>query len=171
MDEIFTLCAQFMTGEDLKYAPLLSNIGKSFETENNIQFIRSLDICLQSTIGQQYFYRYLKQNFCDETVIFLQLLNKFKSQTNTIQMYMIARDITKTSIEPNSNFAINVSYGCRNNILQCMKEFQQIFEAKQPLSINGDFFTEAEYEIYLLLLNNHWTKFVHTIKMLHAKSF
>eukprot|EP01084_Bolivina_argentea_P134077 236569_1 len=32
MDEIFTLCAQFMTGEDLKYAPLLSNIGKSFET-------------------------------------------------------------------------------------------------------------------------------------------
>ena len=104
-----------MTGQDLKYSSHLNDIATSFGN-NNIQFLQSLDICLKSSIGNEYFTRFLQQTWCDEIAIFLQSISRFKKQLSNKQRFIVARDIIKISIKPSATFSINISYECRNKV-------------------------------------------------------
>lgn len=117
MDEIFTLAAQIMTGEDLKKSIKLNDILQSFANEDDIEFTKDLDQCLESTIGREYLYTFLQQTFCDEMVLFLQTIHKFKKQLIPVQRFMIARQIKKISIDPKATFTLNISYECRQNVI------------------------------------------------------
>eukprot|EP01084_Bolivina_argentea_P169505 293825_1 len=125
-DEIFTLAAQIMTGQDLKTSYHLNDIAQSFENEN-ITFLQSVDICLKSPIGTEYLSRYLQQTWCDEIALFLQSISKFKQQTNDKARFIVARDITKTSIKPTATFCINISYECRQKSLNNMRFLEETF--------------------------------------------
>ena len=115
MDEIFTLAAQIMTGQDIKYSSHLNDIVSSLGAENII-FIQNLDNCLKSNIGREYLYRYLSQTWCEELGMFLQCLFRFKNQTCPKARFMIARNIVKTSIQPHATFSVNISYETRQNV-------------------------------------------------------
>lgn len=118
MDEIFTLAAQIMTGQDIKHSSHLNDIVSSFGTEH-IVFLQSLDKCLGSNIGREYLYRYLSQTWCEELAIFLQSLHRFKTQICPKARFMIARNICKTSIQSYATFTINISYETRQ-FVECL---------------------------------------------------
>lgn len=119
MDEIFTLAAQIMTGEDINTSSFTTTkfheISRSFGSLD-IEFIKDLSQCLNSTIGREYLYRFLQQTWCDEIAIFLQIIAKFKKQLTPVQRFMIARDIIRTSIITKATFTLNISFECRQNV-------------------------------------------------------
>merc|ERR1712241_380709 len=106
-DEIFTYSTQLMTGRDLK----------TLDPLQNVEFLSSLRICINCEIGKEYLFRYLSQRYCDEMVIFLHLLSKYKAASNNQTRLLIAKDITKICIDPQGVFAIKISYECRQKIL------------------------------------------------------
>eukprot|EP01084_Bolivina_argentea_P175980 304615_1 len=123
MDEIFTLSAQIMTGQNLKNALHLHDLSKQFQGKD-IPFLANLDACLKCTIGKEYLYRYLAQTWCDEMVIFEQSMRRFKQAMSDKERFMIARDITKTCIKPTASFALNLSYEHRINAMSSMTELE-----------------------------------------------
>jgi len=170
MDEIFGLAAQLMTGQDLKNASKLNEIHKSFSDAKEIEFLRNLHECLASTIGREYLYSYLKQTWCEEIVLFLQTVSKFKKAFTPIQRFRLARQIDKVSIRPQADFALNISYECRQNAMNAMRELEKEFASKAPLQIDADLFIQVEQETYRLIHDNHWYLFVDQIKTLQSKS-
>ena len=121
MDEIFTLAAQIMTGEDINTSSCTTKfheISRSFGSLD-IDFIKDLHQCLNSTIGWEYLYRYLQQTWCDEIAMFLQIVAKFKTQLTPVQRFMIARDIVSTSIDSESDTTLNISHECRVIVCLC----------------------------------------------------
>eukprot|EP01084_Bolivina_argentea_P088692 160123_1 len=130
-----------MTGQDVKFSPHLNALTASFGQENNINFIKNLKVCLQSSIGREYLYCFLQETYCDEIATFLQLLSKFKGQSSDIQRFMIAREVVQISIQSSSNLTINISYNCRKNILIAMTEMERQFKSKQYFNVNNDFFS------------------------------
>ena len=122
MDEIFTLAAQIMTGEDINTSSCTTKfheISRSFGSLD-IEFIKDLNQCLNSTIGREYLYRFLQQTWCDEIAIFLQTVAKFKKQLTPVQRFMIARDIIRTSINTQATFTLNISFECRQSVCSSM---------------------------------------------------
>eukprot|EP01084_Bolivina_argentea_P088693 160124_1 len=170
MDEIFSLAAQIMTGQHLKCNHHLMDITEQFQG-NEVGFLKDLDTCLKSTIGKEYLYRYLSQTYCDEFVVFLKAVFRFKNLLSDRERFMVARAICKASINQAAAFSLNLSYANRMNILNKMEVLQTQFLANQSFQIKNDFFSEVEYEIHKLVLDNHWVKFMREIKLLQSKSF
>jgi len=169
-DEIFAVAAQIMTGQKLKCSAHLLKLSEQFQGDE-IPFLQSLDACLSSEIGREYLFRYLAQTWCDEMVIFLQTLSRFKALPSEKERFMVAREIVKTCIRPSATFALNISYENRTNTLYAMKALEQTFTAKEPLSVPVTLFANVEAEVNKLLLDNHWVKFVDGIQVLQSKSF
>ena len=88
---------------------------KSFHGSNT-SFLDSLEVCLSSEIGTEYFYRYLQQHYCEELTIYLQLIEKFKNETTIKQRYIVVKDIINICIEPKGRYAINISYETRQKV-------------------------------------------------------
>ena len=107
IDEIFTFSTQLMTGKDLK----------TMNPTQTPNFLKSLRVCLKDKSGKEYLYRHLAQRFCDEIVVFLQLIEKYKAATDHHKRLLIARDILKICIHNDGVFAINVSYECRKQVM------------------------------------------------------
>eukprot|EP01083_Nonionella_stella_P213771 770703_1 len=170
MDEIFSLAAQVMTGQELKFNSHLNNITQQFKG-NEIQFLANLETCLKSSIGREYLYRYLAQTWCEEIAIFSKNLYRFKKQMSDKERFMVAREITKSSIQPTATFCLNLSYENRVNAINKMKATNERFLSKETFEVSTDFFADVERETYRLIMDNHWKKFVHDIETLQAKSF
>eukprot|EP01083_Nonionella_stella_P285240 970935_1 len=192
MDEIFSLAAQLMTGAELKCNQHFHDIADQFQA-NDIPFLKNLDHCLKSQIGQDYLYRYLSQTWCDEMIIFLKALHRFKTLMTDKERFFVAREINKISIDPHATFALNLSYETRTKAMAQMVEMEDRFAAQQPLEICANGFYEqvcircvypfepqwhvaytcdkVELEVYKLIMDNHWVKFVKGIKELQSKSF
>eukprot|EP00483_Globobulimina_turgida_P005628 UN05638 len=171
-DEIFSLTAQMMTGQELKCNSHLNNITQEFAIEGgDIPFLKDLETCLASTIGREYLFVYLSQTWCDEIVIFLKALFRFKSLMSDKERFMVARDITKTSIQPTGTFCLNISGETRINAINQMAELNEKFLSSQKFKVKTDFFLDVERETYKLIFQNHWTKFVEEIEVLQYKSF
>ena len=102
-----------MTGEDLRNVQMMNDFSLSFK---NLNFLQSLNVCLKSKIGRNYLHRYLEQNYCDEIVIWLQLIKKFNDSMSNKERFMNARNIIKTCITPTARFAINISHETRTNV-------------------------------------------------------
>eukprot|EP01083_Nonionella_stella_P229344 811852_1 len=171
MDEIFTVTAQLMSGQDLSYSSYLRMITQSFRNGNDVDFLKTLRICIQSETGKEYFFQYLKQTFCDEIVLFLQTLSEFKGSGTPIQRFMIARDLIRTSIHPDANFAVNISFENRRNAMLGIEQFEREYRTKQPITMDSEYFADVEDEIYQLMLMNHWAIFKNNMKILQSKSF
>jgi len=169
-DEIFAVAAQIMTGQELKFSAHLLTLSEQFQGDD-VPFLKNLDVCLSSEIGREYLFRYLAQTWCDEMVIFLQTLSRFKALPSEKERFMVAREIVKTCIRPSATFALNISYENRTNTLYAMKALEQTFTAKEPLSVPVTLFANVEAEVNKLLLDNHWVKFVDGIQVLQSKSF
>eukprot|EP01083_Nonionella_stella_P146518 460919_1 len=170
MDEIFTICAQIMSGQDLARSPHLKYITQSF-AEEDVSFLNDLDHCLQSSVGKQYLFAFLRQTFCDEMVLFLQSIQEFKCKMNAMQMFMVARHIINSSIVSDATLSLNLSFECRDETLKAMQTLEQRFKSKEPIYIDANFFAQVEYEVYVLILNNHWKRFVSNMKTVHGRSF
>ena len=111
MDQIISLSAEIMTGNNVTR----SNRARSFHGTST-SFLESLEICLKSEIGTEYFYRYLQQNHCEELAIYLQLLQKFKVQTTDKQRYVVVKEIINTCVSPKGLYAVNISYETRKKV-------------------------------------------------------
>eukprot|EP00483_Globobulimina_turgida_P007631 UN07646 len=125
---------------------------------------------MKSSIGQEYLYRYLSQTWCDEIAIFLKSLLRFKNLMSDKERFMVAREITKTSIQPTAMFSLNLSYETRINAMMQMKTLEKKFALKDTLEVSPDFFAQVESEIKKLITDNHWRKFVDGIEQLQSKS-
>lgn len=99
IDVLFTMAAQIMSQQQLNQTFYLDDVAKSSLNKNNMGFLQSLEQCLKSSMGKDYFYSYLQQTYCDEIVIYLQLIAKFHSQTSNKERFMVARDIIRTRYE------------------------------------------------------------------------
>eukprot|EP00484_Ammonia_sp_Unknown_P018395 CAMPEP_0197038180 /NCGR_PEP_ID=MMETSP1384-20130603/15163_1 /TAXON_ID=29189 /ORGANISM="Ammonia sp." /LENGTH=410 /DNA_ID=CAMNT_0042468577 /DNA_START=24 /DNA_END=1256 /DNA_ORIENTATION=+ len=168
-DEIFSVAAQIMTGQELGSSSRLNQINQQFQ-DNAIPFLKGIDVCLQSNIGQEYLYRFLQQTWCDEMVIFLKALARFKSSPSNGERFMVARQITKTCIEASGSFSLNISYEQRMASLNAMEALEKKFAAKLALDIPVTLFENVETEIYKLINENHWNKFKDSIRSLQQKS-
>lgn len=169
-DEIFALAAQIMTGQELNASSHLLSLSEQFQGDE-IPFLKNLDTCLQCTVGKEYLYRFLRQTWCDEMVIFDKTLSRFKTASGDKARFMIAREIVKTCIEPSAAFAINISYECRSNMLKSMRSLEEKFASKEELIVPITLFVNVETETRKLILRNHWSQFVESIQILQDKSF
>ena len=97
-------------------------------------------------------------------VIYLQSMMRFKNQTTDKGRFMIARNIIDVSIDPTSNLAINVSYETRQNALIMVQQLESKFIQKIDFEMSYNVFDDVTNEIYKLILENHWHKFVQSIK-------
>lgn len=173
-DEIFALASKLMTGQPLNgnlmnIADELKFLQSNLDAKS-IPFLQSLDLCLQSNVGQQYLYRYLRQTWCDEMVIFLQTLSRFKSLPSEKEKFMVAREIIKTSIETQATFSLNLSYSTRENALIAMQALEKKFAAKEAIVIPATLFDEVEAEVHSLISDNHWNIYKESIEGLLSQS-
>jgi len=170
IDQIFTLAAKIMTGQNPNEVANGYHLSDLHDEMKDHAFLKSLKICMESQIGREYLYRYLQQTFCDEIVIFLEWMNKFRKQTSDKERFMVARDIVKNSIESEATFSINVSYETRQNALSAMKAFENTFSEKSDLKVDANLFLPVETEIFKLINDNHWIRFTQTFKNVDSGS-
>eukprot|EP00484_Ammonia_sp_Unknown_P008526 CAMPEP_0197073140 /NCGR_PEP_ID=MMETSP1384-20130603/210454_1 /TAXON_ID=29189 /ORGANISM="Ammonia sp." /LENGTH=410 /DNA_ID=CAMNT_0042511971 /DNA_START=26 /DNA_END=1258 /DNA_ORIENTATION=- len=170
-DEIFTLCAQFMTGESLNggRSPYLLKINEQFQ-QNVVPFLQDLDTCLGSGVGQDYLYRYLQQTWCDEIVIFLKTSARFKCAVDDKDRIALAVDIKNTCIKETAEFALNLSYMTRINTLKDIEDLEAAVAAKEPVDVSLTLFDQVEAETLKLVQDNHWSEFKQSISILQMKS-
>lgn len=170
MDQIISLSAQIMTGDNLEHSNSKCNSPKtrsrSFHGANTM-FLQSLETCLTSTIGTEYFYRYLHQNHCEELAFYLQIIQKFKAQSTEIERYGVVKEMTKSCIEMNGTFAINISYETRKKYLDDFKNLKSDWVNHHHISIPLDYFKDVEMEMRRLIVKTHWKKFVDSVQELH----
>eukprot|EP00483_Globobulimina_turgida_P009883 UN09902 len=112
IDKLFSVAARIMCGEDVHNVQIIHQFAKSFD---KLDFIKSIDICLKSTVGTNYLHRFLQQTYCDEMVIWLQSIKRFKSAMSAKERFMIARRMKIALIEPIAPFCINISHDTRQN--------------------------------------------------------
>eukprot|EP01083_Nonionella_stella_P098346 276514_1 len=167
LDEIFSLTAQIMTGDIESH---FKDLNQQFAGDN-IPFLHSLDACLKSSIGSEYLYRFLSQTWCDEIVMFLQSISRFRGMISDKERYIMAKDITALSIQPSAKFALNLSYATRHTILCDMAKLEELFVKKQSFQMDTKFFAQVEADVKDLIQQNHWVKFVQGIEVLKLKSF
>lgn len=108
IDEIFTFSAQLMTGKDLKIS--------TTNTVKNVNFLKSLRICLDCKVGREYLFRHLSQRYCDEMAMFFNLLFKYQNATSAHKRLIIAKNIYRICIDPEGVFAINIAYDTRKKV-------------------------------------------------------
>lgn len=106
---------------------------------------------------------------CDEMVIYLQSQMRFNNQTSEKGRFMIARNIIELSIDPESDFSLNISHQARQDALDGMKIYEKSFlekdnEFKFPLQ----YFKSITAEVNKLILDNHWHKFIAARKNIHV---
>eukprot|EP01084_Bolivina_argentea_P001174 2152_1 len=187
MEEIITLAARIMTGDITEnnnenndnnnmhskitvnenhitnYQHYHRRRTTAFHGVNTI-FLQSLEVCLESVIGREYFYRYLHQNWCSELTVYLELIQKFKSQKYDKQRYIVAKDLINECISTNSKFAINISYETRTDLLDSFHKLNDKWLTSQmPI----DYFKNVEIEVRRLIITNHWKQFVYSVGELH----
>eukprot|EP01083_Nonionella_stella_P040097 109020_1 len=170
MDELFSFAAQVMTGQNIRQSSYLMEITKQFQGDH-IPFLQSLEKCLQSPIGTEYLERFLSQTWCDELVIFLQSLKRFKRLVTNKERFIVAREIIKHSIDPIATFSLNLSYEIRGKMLYDMTLLEGKFAQQEDFEVSVDFFEEIEKDVLRLIINNHWQRFVKDIETLQSKSF
>ena len=107
-----------MNGKDLndKDTSSYSQLEDVLEAIEGDEFLKSLPKCLSSPIGKRYLYRFLQETMCDEIVLFLQSLSKFKAQTTDKGRFMIAKSINNNCIRSSATFCINLSYETRGKV-------------------------------------------------------
>eukprot|EP01083_Nonionella_stella_P261860 891040_1 len=166
MDEIFILISNIMMGQrpnPYQNKSHLKDINATMHKEN-VQFLQSLHVCLESSVGKDYFIRYLKQTWCHEIAIWLESILRFKNATNDKQRFFIARNINKVSIQSSSVFAINISYGARQGALQRMTTMEERFATKQALNIDSDLFTKV-WRFFVDRMISDTPRIVHRLNM------
>eukprot|EP01084_Bolivina_argentea_P278552 475917_1 len=161
MDKLFTVASQIMTGQDVHNVNIMSDFTESFDS---LDFITSLDVCLKSSVGSNYLHRFLQQTFCDELVIWLQSIKKFKLGMSDKERFMIAKRMKVNLIQPIAPFCINISHETRENILHAIKELETQFSANvTDFKVSEKLFDEGHSEIIRLIEQNHWKRFVDNI--------
>eukprot|EP01084_Bolivina_argentea_P137594 242332_1 len=159
MEQILLLSAHIMI--QTNFTRVRRKTRLAFFRGSNTPCLESLEKCLLSNIGSEYFFRYLINNYCEELVIYLKCIQKFKNAISDKERYNIAIDLMETCIFPNSRFAINISYETRNSLLV---NFEVL---KKNKSVSSNYFSDVEMEIRRLIIKNHWKRFVRSITVLH----
>eukprot|EP00485_Elphidium_margaritaceum_P012048 CAMPEP_0202708148 /NCGR_PEP_ID=MMETSP1385-20130828/20396_1 /ASSEMBLY_ACC=CAM_ASM_000861 /TAXON_ID=933848 /ORGANISM="Elphidium margaritaceum" /LENGTH=392 /DNA_ID=CAMNT_0049367049 /DNA_START=64 /DNA_END=1242 /DNA_ORIENTATION=+ len=167
-DQIFSVAARVMTGQTL------TDVSNEFHGVANLSdddesqiFLQSLSACLKCNIGRTYLFRFLQQKFCDEVVIFLQSMKKFRQQTSDKERFMVAREVVKNTIATDALFCVNISHELRESILANMQELERTFSGKKDLQVAKDFFVDVEKEMNQLVMENHWYAFAATFKCIN----
>eukprot|EP00485_Elphidium_margaritaceum_P014990 CAMPEP_0202727548 /NCGR_PEP_ID=MMETSP1385-20130828/185178_1 /ASSEMBLY_ACC=CAM_ASM_000861 /TAXON_ID=933848 /ORGANISM="Elphidium margaritaceum" /LENGTH=482 /DNA_ID=CAMNT_0049393791 /DNA_START=44 /DNA_END=1493 /DNA_ORIENTATION=+ len=142
IDQIFTLAARIMSGQNLNEALNGRHLSELNDEMNDGAFLTSLSVCLESNIGREYLYRYLQQTFCDEIAIFLQSMRKFHQQTSDKERFMVARDVVKSCVENEARISVPLSAAnfCDEIaiFLQSMRKFHQQTSDKERFMVARD---------------------------------
>eukprot|EP01083_Nonionella_stella_P079927 219408_1 len=158
--KLFTVAAELMTGGD---------IYTHSHIFDDLKFLNSLSECLACDVGREYLYRYFQQTFCDELVIYLQSIRRYKAASCDKERFIIARDICKTSVKPTAAFPINISYETRVRTLGHMRQLEaQFFNPikTEEFEVAITMFDACQKEIVKLIELNHWKAFTTKITML-----
>eukprot|EP01083_Nonionella_stella_P196679 723445_1 len=81
MDYTFKMATKMMMGQTININDI------------NDHYLKNLNVCLKSVVGRQYLFGYLQETICDEIVIYLKEIMKYKSCTTNKGRFMIARNI------------------------------------------------------------------------------
>eukprot|EP01084_Bolivina_argentea_P298058 513567_1 len=152
--EIFTCATMYMTGKDLKIPNKL----------DNISFLCSLRCCISHEMGKEYLFRFLHQKYCDEIVVFLCLLNLFKTTIKSKEKYKILKQIAKECLAADGSFAVNISYELRK---RTVAEIDSFLYFDSDFSIDNDFFVDIEDEVCRLIMQSHWKPFKNKITQIY----
>eukprot|EP01083_Nonionella_stella_P096855 272309_1 len=155
IDKLFTVTAELMMNEDMHSVPMMNDGG-------SLTFLNSISDCLDSQVGKAYLYRHFHNTACDELVIYLESIRRYKAATSDKQRFMIGRDICKTSIQSTAQFAINISHEAREDTLDVMVQLEaQFFKpcSSQSFDVPITLFDQSQNEILRLIKQNHWVQF------------
>jgi hemoglobin-like flavoprotein len=171
IDCIFTLAACIMLDDcdinvdcDATNFDLDKKGSAGLDAKEQCDFLKSLDSCLESTVGREYLYCFLRQCYCGEVAAFLQLWKTFRSQTSDKQRFMIARIIYKDHIVMNAPSALNLSHYARTRVVRAIEQLENAFICKQRIEVSPNFFDDVVYEVKKSVLDNHWSTFKATFK-------
>jgi len=171
IDQIFTVATCIMTGYNFEQL----SFGQRVLQLNECTFLKSLSTCLESEIGREYLYRYLGQCYCEEIVIFLQLLEEYKQigaqhpEHHCLRL-LKAKNIAKISLSDNGQFPINVSYCAMVDFwarLNCLK--RSLETDATSFRMDEEIFDTIYTEVTSLILMNHWRSFVQSIKKMQKQ--
>eukprot|EP01083_Nonionella_stella_P035706 97375_1 len=155
MEQVITISARIMNDTLLSRQNSMRRLS-SFHGVNTL-FLESLEMCLASDIGTEYFHRYLESQCCHEVSEYLKLMQKFHKQRTDQERCMVAKEIVKCCVDANGEYAVNISYETRKNL---MDKWHKLEDEWLSLAIPTDYFEDVEMEMRRLIVKNHWMKFV-----------
>eukprot|EP01083_Nonionella_stella_P094588 265433_1 len=145
--EVFTVVSHIMNGQ-----PIMNT---------TVEYLQSLDQCLVSLDGKACLFGYLAQHGCHNIVLFYELLDQFKSKSDPIDRFMIARDIARYQIDGIHGKAkqIDVSPRTTQNVMNEMQRLDGLWFKQVPFTMESTFFETVEKEVYRFISDNHWSFF------------
>jgi len=153
IEQVYLSCVMIITKHNNKSALLRSN------EIHDLSFLINLDSCLHNRFGREYLFRYLAQNFCDEMVVFLNLLNKYNICDNDKGKYIILKEIYNKCIQSDSEFEVNISHETRYNLLIVMKKLDKM-DPSNDIKLDEDILNSCKKEIFSLINKQYWFSFV-----------
>jgi len=168
IDQIFTVATCIMTGHNFEQL----SFGQRVLELNECYFLKSFSSCLESEIGREYLYRYLGQCYCSEIAIFLQLYDEFEQIMNENHSLRLkkAKSIGLICLSEQGQFPINVSFVAMVDFwarLNCLELRCQA--DKSTFEMDEDPFDIVCNEIKSLVLSNHWSSFVRSIRKMQMQ--
>eukprot|EP01084_Bolivina_argentea_P047267 87082_1 len=160
INKVFIVISNIMMGNQ----NFALNINKFINSFNNFNILNSMNNCLSSPIGKEYFCQYLNTTYCEEIVVWLQSLDSFYSTVNESERFIIAENIYNRSISRSAPFGIAISHETRQKMKMKMKKLNNLTK------IPSDLFVECETEIYKLIEANHWKRFQRTMIVSQKRS-
>lgn len=176
IDVIFTMATKIMTQREFNKLTYLDDVANQSSHDlhgcQQLDFLKSFEECLASPMGRQYFYDYLQSVYCHEFVVYLQLINKFHAQNSDVQRFVVARELTKTCILCQANFALNISHECRETTIERMQKLEAKWQANKQLKqskqekfhVSPEMFSCVEMEMRRCIIKTHWKMFTDRVR-------
>ncbi len=113
-----------------------------------MEYIKSLDDCLEHSEGRKYLESFMTQHFTIELFLFLKKYELFLNCETPNSRNKKGQEIMKDFISQSAPMQINISHRVRECINRSLKLNLGCFER--------DIFQEAKNEVYELIRNNVW---------------
>eukprot|EP00485_Elphidium_margaritaceum_P009396 CAMPEP_0202699614 /NCGR_PEP_ID=MMETSP1385-20130828/12842_1 /ASSEMBLY_ACC=CAM_ASM_000861 /TAXON_ID=933848 /ORGANISM="Elphidium margaritaceum" /LENGTH=200 /DNA_ID=CAMNT_0049356593 /DNA_START=465 /DNA_END=1067 /DNA_ORIENTATION=- len=155
-DIIMTVAAEIMTGT------IVSSSGI------DPCFLKSLEECLNSVVGTNYFFSFLRRRACDEIAEYLKLMRQFEKASDESDRYAVTKAMMHLCIATDGTHALNISFEIRNQTIEAFEKLQikqqrQFDPYGQTVQVPSDFFETVHVHVRRLIIKNHWSAFVDSI--------
>ncbi|KAJ3444716.1 regulator of g protein signaling [Anaeramoeba flamelloides] len=125
------------------------NVLKRFDITIDLNLI-PFDLLVTKKKYSKFFMNFLKSQFTEENLLFFDKVNTFKKIKKKDELKNEAKNIYGKFIEEGAKMQINIDSVTRNNIITKVKSN----------NINSDIFEQAQNQIYFLMLNDPYSRFL-----------